>query len=63
MAEIERRARELVRDLVPGGAGLPDPHGLLEGRGKVHRFVRIADAAELDRSELRELMRAQAAAR
>jgi hypothetical protein len=101
MAEIERRAREIVSDLVPGGvetieggdygigraagykglvfvitptkagvrlgfpggATLPDPHGLLEGRGKVHRFVRITDPAELDRPELQELLRAQAAAR
>jgi hypothetical protein len=41
-----------------GGASLPDPAGLLEGTGKVHRHVKIRDAADLDRPELRALMQA-----
>jgi hypothetical protein len=41
---------------VYGGADLPDPAGLLEGTGKVHRHVKIRSAADLERPELRELM-------
>jgi hypothetical protein len=45
---------------VSGGASLPDPARLLEGTGKVHRHVKIREAAELDRPELRALMQAAA---
>ncbi|GAA4725982.1 DUF1801 domain-containing protein [Phytohabitans rumicis] len=38
------------------GVGLPDPAGLLEGAGKVHRHVKIRGEADLDRPELRALM-------
>jgi len=48
---------------VAGGAGLPDPDGLLEGSGKVHRHVKLRSAAEVDRPELRALMEAAIAAR
>jgi hypothetical protein len=41
-----------------GGADLPDPAGLMEGTGKVHRHVKLRRAEELDRPELRELMAA-----
>jgi hypothetical protein len=41
-----------------GGAGLPDPAGLMEGTGKVHRHVKIRQTSDLDRPELRELMEA-----
>jgi hypothetical protein len=41
-----------------GGVGLPDPEGLLEGTGKVHRHVKLRQAEELDRPALRKLMAA-----
>ncbi len=43
------------------GVELPDPAGLMEGTGKVHRHVKLRDEADLDRPELRELMRAAVA--
>lgn len=39
-----------------GGVGLPDPAGLMEGTGKVHRHVKIRQVGDLERPELRELM-------
>jgi Domain of unknown function (DU1801) len=39
-----------------GGVGLPDPAGLMEGAGKVHRHVKIRQPGDLERPELRELM-------
>lgn len=38
------------------GAGLPDPEGLLEGAGRVHRHVKIRHADDLTRPELRTLL-------
>jgi hypothetical protein len=38
------------------GVGLPDPAGLMEGSGKVHRHVKLRTIADLDRPELRELL-------
>lgn len=52
--------RDNVRLGLPNGARLPDPHGLLEGSGKVHRFVRLTSADQLERPALIELLRAQA---
>ena len=40
------------------GVGLPDPAGLLEGAGKVHRHVKLRTPADLARPELRDLMAA-----
>ena len=40
------------------GVDLPDPAGLMEGRGKVHRHVKIRQKSDLEPSELRALMRA-----
>jgi hypothetical protein len=40
------------------GAALPDPAGLMEGTGKVHRHVKIREAADLERPELRALLAA-----
>ena|SRR5215472_2157226 len=40
------------------GADLPDPGGLLEGTGKVHRHVKLRQLQDLDRPELRDLMAA-----
>jgi len=40
------------------GAGLPDPHGLLRGSGRVVRNIRLESAASLDRAEVRALIAA-----
>jgi hypothetical protein len=40
------------------GADLPDPARLLEGRGTVHRHLKIRDVDDLERPELRQLMSA-----
>jgi hypothetical protein len=40
------------------GAMLPDPKGILKGSGKQVRSIKIKDAAELDKAEIRELMEA-----
>src|SRR5215831_808220 len=40
------------------GADLPDPSGLMEGTGKVHRHVKLRQLQDLDRPELRQLMAA-----
>jgi len=45
------------------GVGLPDPAGLMEGAGKVHRHVKIRSVADLERPELRALLLARLAAR
>jgi Domain of unknown function (DU1801) len=41
---------------IAGGAGLPDPADLLEGTGKVHRHVKLRQASDLVRPQLRDLM-------
>jgi hypothetical protein len=38
------------------GAELPDPEGLLEGSGKVHKYVQLRRAADLEQAGLRELL-------
>lgn len=48
---------------VAGGASLPDPDGLLEGSGKVHRHVKLRSLADVDRPELRKLMESAIAAK
>ena len=44
------------------GAGLPDPHGLLEGSGKVHLYVEIAAPERAEDGSLEQLILAAAAA-
>ncbi|HVK39596.1 MAG TPA: DUF1801 domain-containing protein [Candidatus Kapabacteria bacterium] len=44
------------------GASLPDPNGLLEGRGKVHRHVALASPHDVEREGLRELLESAVAA-
>lgn len=44
-------------------AGLPDPAGLLEGAGRVHRHVKIRAAGDLARPELRALLASAVEAR
>jgi hypothetical protein len=48
---------------VARGAALDDPAGLMEGRGRVHRHVKIRDAERLDDSDLDDLLRRAVAAR
>jgi hypothetical protein len=38
------------------GLDLPDPAGLMEGTGRVHRHVKVREATDVDRPELRDLM-------
>ena len=38
------------------GAGMPDPKGLLKGKGKVVRHIVLASAADLDQSAIQDLM-------
>lgn len=44
------------------GARLDDPHGLLSGRGKQTRFLRVAAAADLDQPAVEALIAAAVAA-
>jgi len=45
-----------------GGASLPDPQRLMEGKGKVHRHVPLTSAEDLGRKGLRPLLRGALAA-
>jgi len=45
-----------------GGASLPDPQRLMEGEGKVHRYVPLTSAEDLGRKGLKPLLRAALAA-
>lgn len=49
-------ARQHVTLGISHGVGLPDPAGLLEGTGKVHRHVKIRRPDDLQRPELHDLM-------
>ena len=42
---------------VVSGARLPDPHGLLEGSGKQHRYVAFSNPEDLRKAGLKELLR------
>ncbi|MBI3494240.1 MAG: hypothetical protein HY047_21035 [Acidobacteria bacterium] len=44
------------------GAELPDPKHLLEGSGKVHRYVALKTRADLKRPGLKPLLKAALAA-
>jgi hypothetical protein len=44
------------------GSELPDPAGLMQGAGKVHRHVQLRTAADLERPELKQLLAAALAA-
>ena len=47
---------------VARGAGLPDPRGLLEGSGKIHRYVPLNRPSDLRRPGLKQLMKSAAKA-
>ncbi len=40
------------------GANLPDPHHLLQGRGKTHKYIQLRTPADLDRPAVAQLLRA-----
>lgn len=40
------------------GAGLPDPYRLLRGEGKIARNIRLAEPADFDKPEVRQLIAA-----
>jgi hypothetical protein len=44
------------------GTALPDPHGLMEGTGKVHRYVVLVKLADLKRPGLKQLLKTAFAA-
>jgi hypothetical protein len=44
------------------GSELPDPAGLMQGSGKVHRYVQLRSPADLERAELKALLAAALAA-
>jgi hypothetical protein len=60
------KPREAIFSIVPyprwvtlfflQGAGLPDPHGLLKGAGKVVRSIRLESAADLDKPAIKDLI-------
>ncbi len=45
-----------------GGASLPDPNGLLEGKGAVHRHVKIRSVEQANSVEFSELLQVAAKA-
>lgn len=47
---------------LPYGAALPDPDGLLEGSGKVHRYVQLRAASDLRKPGVARLLKATRAA-
>jgi hypothetical protein len=51
-------SRSGVKIGVVHGAALPDPKGLLEGSGKVHRHVALKTPADLERPGLKSLLKA-----
>lgn len=55
--------KSAVRIGISGGASLPDPHGLMQGTGKVHRHVRLESEADVVRPELRSLLETAVKAR
>ena len=47
---------------IVNGATLPDPHALLEGAGKRHKYVALTHPADLRRPGLKPLLKAAVAA-
>ncbi len=43
-------------------AVLPDPHGLLEGTGKVHRYIALTKPSDLRKPGIKQLVKAAVAA-
>jgi hypothetical protein len=47
---------------IVGGADLPDPNGLLEGTGRRHRYIALANVSDLKKPGLKGLLKAGLAA-
>ena len=54
--------REYVILGIAGGAKLSDPAGLMQGKGKVHRHVKLYSRSDLENPELIKLIAAAAQA-
>ena len=61
--QVRHLSKSGVKLGLVGGATLPDPHGLLEGSGKVHRYVPLASADDAARPGVRALLASALAAR
>jgi hypothetical protein len=48
--------RDHVNLGIAGGAGLADPKGLMEGKGKVHRHVKVRSVGQIAQPDLKELV-------
>ena len=57
---VSPHARHVTLGLA-GGASLPDPAGILEGTGRVHRHLKLRVPGDLDRPEVRARMAAAVA--
>ena len=55
--------KDRVRLGIAGGATLPDPDGLMQGSGRVHRHVVLRTREDLESPALRALLERAAAAR
>ena len=42
---------------IPRSAGMSDPHGLLVGTGKQHKYVQFTEPKDLDRAGIKELLK------
>ena len=51
IASIDPRSKKHVLLMFHTGASIGDPDGVLEGDGKVARYVRFADAADVKRKQ------------
>ena len=48
--------RQRINLGIVNGASLEDPHGLMEGKGKVHRHVKLRKAEDVSDPNLEDLM-------
>lgn len=65
LASFQPRAKQFVSILFHTGASIPGDHPLLAGGGDTARYVRLADAAEVEarRAEIEAIVRAWCDAR
>jgi hypothetical protein len=62
LAQLLRVHQPAIQGPTARAYELPDPAGLLQGSGKVHRHVKLRRPEELDQPALRDLIAAAAAA-
>ena len=51
IASYYMNAKKLVSLMFHTGASIPDPHGLLEGKGSTSRVARFADAKDIEKKK------------